>query len=81
MIEKSDKPFIPINGVHLTVDDLPEGKARGIFGRLQRLSQKKAQLVLDLEELQAGMNWFTNRLVELVNNEGADPEEPDDSNV
>jgi hypothetical protein len=78
MAEKFDKPFIPINGVNLTVDDLPEGKGRDIFGRLQRLAQKKALLVLDLEELQAGMNWFTNRLVDLVNNEG---EEPDDSNV
>ena len=60
------KPFITINDVQISVDDLPE-EARGIFGRLQRLNQKKANIVLDLEEIQAGINFFSNRIVDIVN--------------
>ena len=60
------KPFITIDDVQISVDDLPE-EARGIFGRLQRLNQKKANIVLDLEEIQAGINFFSNRIVDIVN--------------
>ena len=60
------KPFITINDVQISVDDLHE-EARGIFGRLQRLNQKKANIVLDLEEIQAGINFFSNRIVDIVN--------------
>ena len=63
------KPFITINDVQLTVDELPE-EGQAIFGRLQRLNQKKANLTLDLEEIQASINFFSNRIVELVNDEG-----------
>ena len=63
------KPFITINDVQISVDDLPE-EARGIFGRLQRLNQKKANLTLDLEEIQASINFFSSKIVELVNSEG-----------
>ena len=62
-------PYITIDDVQISVDDLPD-EAKGIFGRLQRLNQKKANLVLDLEELQAGINFFSNRIVEVVNSEG-----------
>jgi hypothetical protein len=65
------KPFITINDVQINIEDLPE-EGQGIFGRLQRLNQKKANLVLDLEELQAGINFFSNRIVDIVNNEGED---------
>ena len=65
------KPFITINDVQLTVDELPE-EGQAIFGRLQRLNQKKANLTLDLEEIQGSINFFSNRIVELVNNEGED---------
>ena len=65
------KPFITIDDVQISVDDLPE-EARGIFGRLQRLNQKKANIVLDLEEIQAGINFFSNRIVDIVN-EDNDP--------
>ena len=64
------KPFITINDVQISVDDLPE-EARGIFGRLQRLNQKKANIVLDLEEIQAGINFFSNRIVDIVNEDNA----------
>ena len=73
MVEEAveQKPFITINDVQLTVDELPE-EGQAIFGRLQRLNQKKANLTLDLEEIQASINFFSNRIVELVNNEGED---------
>ena len=65
------KPYVTIDGVQLTIDELPE-EGQAIFGRLQRLNQKKANLTLDLEEIQASINFFSSRIVELVNNEGED---------
>ena len=65
------KPFITIDDVQMTIDELPE-EGQAIFGRLQRLNQKKANLTLDLEEIQASINFFSSRIVELVNNEGED---------
>ena len=72
MVEEAveQKPFITINDVQLTVDELPQ-EGQAIFGRLQRLNQKKANLVLDLEELQAGINFFSNRIVDIVNEDKA----------
>ena len=63
--------YITIDGVNISIEDLPD-EAKGIFGRLQRLNQKKANTVLDLEELQAGINFFSNRIVDIVN-EGEEP--------
>jgi hypothetical protein len=63
-------PYITIDGVDISVEDLPE-EGQGIFGRLQRLNQKKVNLTLDLEELQAGINFFSNRIIAIVN-EGED---------
>ena len=63
-------PYITINNVDISVEDLPE-EGQGIFGRLQRLNQKKVNLTLDLEELQAGINFFSNRIIAIVN-EGQD---------
>ena len=57
MTEEEIKPFITIDDVQINVEDLPE-EGQGIFGRLQRLNQKKANLTLDLEELQAGYKLF-----------------------
>lgn len=68
MTEENQKPYITIDGVQISVDDLPE-EAKGIFGRLQRLNSKKVDATLDLEELQAGINFFSNRIVEIVNGE------------
>ena len=64
------KPFVTIDDVQINIEDLPE-EGQGIFGRLQRLNQKKANLVLDLEELQAGINFFSNRIVDIVNEDKA----------
>ena len=71
------KPFITIDDVQISVEDLPE-EGQGIFGRLQRLNQKKANIVLDLEEIQAGINFFSNRIVSIVN-EDSIMEEPADA--
>ena len=76
------KPFITINDIQLTVDELPE-EGQAIFGRLQRLNQKKANLTLDLEEIQASINFFSSRIVELVNDEDEDTptEEADEADA
>tara|TARA_R110000772_G_scaffold136647_1_gene245438 strand:+ start:1122 stop:1403 length:282 start_codon:yes stop_codon:yes gene_type:complete len=69
MTEEEIKPSITIDNVPINVEDLPE-EGQGIFGRLQRLNQKKANTMLDLEELQAGINFFSNKIIEIVNTEG-----------
>ena len=73
MVEEAveQKPFITIDDVQINIEDVPE-EGQGVFGRLQRLNQKKANIVLDLEEIQAGINFFSNRIVEIVNDEGED---------
>jgi len=78
MSEENQKPYITIDGVQISVDDLPE-EAKGIFGRLQRLTSKKVDATLDLEELQAGINFFSNRIVEIVN--GEQPKEEADTDA
>jgi|TARA_R110001606_G_scaffold79333_3_gene183220 hypothetical protein len=72
------KPFITIDDVQINVEDLPEA-GQGVFVRLQRLNQKKANLTLDLEELQAGINFFSDRIVAIVNGaeQQADVEDAD----
>ena len=70
--EVVQKPFITIDGVQIYVEDLPED-GRAIFGRIQRLNQKKVNLVLDLEEVNAGLSSFTNTIIGIVN---ADDDEP-----
>ena len=72
---QNEMPYIEIDGVQISVDELPE-EGQAIFGRLQRLNQKKANSVLDLEEIQAGINFFSNRIVDIVNNDGEDVELP-----
>tara|TARA_R100001510_G_C7554256_1_gene136796 strand:+ start:388 stop:672 length:285 start_codon:yes stop_codon:yes gene_type:complete len=67
-----NKPFITIDGVQIFVEDLPE-EGQGVFGRLQRLNSKKVDATLDLEEIQAGINFFSNRIVEIVNTDEKDP--------
>ncbi len=75
-MNEEQKPYIEIDGVQLNVDDLPE-EGQAIFGRLQRLNQKKANMTLDLEEIQASINFFSSRIVEIVNNDGEEEAEVD----
>tara|TARA_R110000803_G_scaffold110544_1_gene178956 strand:- start:9369 stop:9641 length:273 start_codon:yes stop_codon:yes gene_type:complete len=74
VLEEPLKPFITIDDVRVYVEDLPE-EGQQIFGRLQRLNQKKANVVLDLEELQAGINFFSNRIVAIYNDGDSSTEE------
>ena len=76
MTDEDVKPFITIDDVQINVEALPE-EGQGIFGSLQRLNQKKVNLTLDLEEVQAGINFFSNKIVEIVNSEGQDTEASD----
>tara|TARA_R100001163_G_C5054784_1_gene191300 strand:+ start:600 stop:878 length:279 start_codon:yes stop_codon:yes gene_type:complete len=71
-----DVPYIEIDGVQISVDDLPE-EGQAVFGRLQRLNQKKANMTLDLEEIQASINFFSSRIVDIVNSDGAEEELPE----
>ena len=73
MGEHDEKPYITIDGVRISVEDLPE-EAQGIFGRIQRLNQKKVNLTLDIEEVQASLNFFTNKIVSVINEEGEQSE-------
>jgi hypothetical protein len=45
---------------------LPEA-GQGVFGRLQRLNQKKVNQTLDLEETQAAINFFSDKIVQIIN--------------
>jgi hypothetical protein len=80
MAEESQKPFITIDDVQINVEDLPED-GQAIFGRIQRLNQKKVNLVLDLEEVNAGLTSFTSSIINIVNDDAGveDEEESDDS--
>jgi hypothetical protein len=71
--EEVQKPYITIDGVQISVEDLPE-EAQGVFGRIQRLNQKKVNLTLDIEEVQASLNFFTNKIVSIINQEGEQSE-------
>ena len=71
-LEEPTKPFIAIDDVQVFVEDLPE-EGQQIFGRLQRLNQKKANLTLDLEETNAAINFFSNQIINIVNSEGKEP--------
>jgi len=74
---QNPKPFITIDDVQINVEDLPED-GQAIFGRIQRLNQKKVNLVLDLEEVNAGLNSFTSSIISIVNADaGVDEEESD----
>ena len=66
MTEEVQKPFITIDDVQINVEDLPED-GQAIFGRIQRLNQKKVNLVLDLEEVNAGLTSFTSSIISIVN--------------
>jgi len=77
MAEEAQKPFITIDDVQINVEDLPED-GQAIFGRIQRLNQKKVNLVLDLEEVNAGLTSFTSSIISIVNADaGVDEEEAD----
>lgn len=63
---EEQKPYITIDDVQVYIEDLPE-EGQQIFSRLQRLNQKKAVQTIDLEETQAAIGFFSNKIVDLVN--------------
>ena len=63
---EEQRPYITIDDVNIYVEDLPE-EGQQIFSRLQRLNQKKAVQTLDIEETQAAIGFFSNKIVEIVN--------------
>ena len=65
-MEGQERPYITIDDVNVYIEDLPE-EGQQIFGRLQRLNQKKAAQTLDLEETQGAINYFSTKIVEVVN--------------
>ena len=73
MAEEAQKPYITIDDVQINVEDLPED-GQAIFGRIQRLNQKKVNLVLDLEEVNAGLTSFTSSIISIVNDDGYENE-------
>ena len=60
------KPFIMIEGVQISVDDLPE-KAKPIFGRLLRVINKEVNAGLDLEEYRASKLHYENLIISIYN--------------
>ena len=61
-----DKPFIVINGVQISAEDLP-AESQGIFNRLEELIAMKSNLTLDLGENQASINFFSGILINVFN--------------
>ena len=59
-------PYITIDGVQISAEDLPED-GKPIFGKLQRLIQKRVALSLDLEEIQMAINGFTAKIIAIIN--------------
>ena len=60
------KPFVTIDDVQISAEDLPED-GKPIFGKLQRLIQKRVALSLDLEEIQMAINGFTAKIIAIIN--------------
>ena len=65
------KPSLTIDGVKISVDDLPE-KAKPIFGRLVRVINKEINASLDLEEYRASKLHYEN-LIKAIYNEAKEP--------
>ena len=59
-------PYITIDDVQISMEDLPED-GKPVFGKLQRLIQKRVALSLDLEEIQMAINGFTAKIIAIVN--------------
>ena len=75
---EEQRPYITIDDVNIYIEDLPE-EGQQIFGRLQRLNQKKAVQTLDIEETQAAIGFFSNKIVEIVNSDKTNTAEVESS--
>jgi hypothetical protein len=59
---EENKPFVTIDGVQVYAEDL-SSEGQIYLARLQRLNNKKAIAIVDLEELNASIAFFESRLV------------------
>jgi len=59
---ENNKPFVTIDGVQVYAEDLSE-EGQIYLARLQRLTNKKAIAIVDLEELNASIAFFESRLI------------------
>jgi len=59
---EENKPFVTIDGVQVYAEDL-SSEGQIYLARLQRLNNKKAIAIVDLEELHASIAFFESRLV------------------
>ena len=75
---EEQRPYITIDDVNIYIEDLPE-EGQQIFSRLQRLNQKKAVQTLDIEETQAAIGFFSNKIVEIVNSDKTNTAETESS--
>ena len=75
---EEQKPYVTIDDVQVYIEDLPE-EGQQIFSRLQRLNQKKAVQTLDIEETQAAIGFFSNKIVEIVNSDKSNTAEIESS--
>ena len=75
---EEQRPYITIDDVNIYIEDLPE-EGQQIFSRLQRLNQKKAVQTLDIEETQAAIGFFSNKIVEIVNSDKTNTAEVESS--
>ena len=76
MLDEAVRPSITIDNVQVFVEDLSE-EGQQIFGRLQRLNTKKANAQLDVEEYQASINFFSNRIITIYNEDAEPSTQPD----
>ena len=67
--ENNTSPFITINGIQLTADELPDTECRRWFAQLQILNQQKAKQAFDLERTQIAIDGFSAKLVDRYNEE------------
>ena len=65
---EDNKPFVTIDGVQVYAEDLSE-EGQIYLARLQRLTNKKAIAIVDLEELNASIAFFESRLIVDYNND------------
>ena len=74
---EDNKPFVTIDGVQVYAEDLSE-EGQIYLARLQRLTNKKAIAIVDLEELNASIAFFESRLIADYNDDVSVNEEEEE---
>ena len=66
-VVKQQKPYITIDGVQLTVDELPDADSKRWFSQLQQLIQEKTERAFALERTNVGIDGFIFKIVTRYN--------------